>query len=197
MKKISIKLLAFIFCFVSLIACKKEYDNLGPLEDSLADIPVTVTNKEYFERYAIVTSKVTGTNTNNTTGTFSITFSIPADKGKIKEITKVGTGAGGLEYIQNSGYPNYLTAPVQGNGTNEITFTSDLNAIRRYNTQLSTYTATLPSSATKTAAYVTPPGLTVGADPQVPTQLRYFFLLTLEDGRTIIPAEVRVRLINP
>jgi len=50
------KRLAYIFGLltlaISLGSCEKDYgpDTLGPLEDSIADIPVTVTNQQFFER---------------------------------------------------------------------------------------------------------------------------------------------------
>ncbi len=200
MKKTAIQLFLLLLT-VGFSACKKDYGNkLGPLQDSVAAIPVTVTNQVYFERFPVVTTTVgTGTNAN---GTFSIDFSIPADKGKIKEITKVATGNSGVEYLQDARYPNYLTTAVAGNGTNTITFSSDLNAVRNYVTRLTAVFATLPASATKTAAFAftgTSTGgagtLTPNANPQTPNQLRFFFLITLEDGTQLITTEVDVRLL--
>jgi hypothetical protein len=201
MKKTAIQFLFLLVLAASFSGCKKDYGNkLGPLQDSPAAIPVTVTNQVYFERFPVVTCTVgTGTNAN---GTFTINFSIPADKGKIREITKVVTGNSGVEYLQSNNYPNYLTTAVTGNGTNTITFTSDLNAVRNYVTRLTAAFATLPASATKTAAFAftgTSMGgagtLTPNTNPQTPNQLRFFFLLTLEDGTQIITTEVDVRLL--
>jgi hypothetical protein len=201
MKKTAIQLFLFLVLAASFAGCKKDYGNkLGPLQDSVAPIPVTVTNQVYFERFPVVTCTVgTGTNAN---GTFTINFSIPADKGKIKEISKVATGNSGVEYLQSTLYPNYLTTPIAGNGTNTITFSSDLNAVRSYVTRLNAAFATLPATATKTAAFAftgTSVGgagtLTPNTNPQTPNQLRFFFLITLEDGTQIITTEVDVRLI--
>ena len=202
MKKTAIHYLFLLLLAAGFAGCKKDYGNqLGPLQDSPATIPVTVTNQVYFERFPIVTTTVTGTG-NTSSGTFSIAFSIPADKGKIKEITKVATGNGGVEYLQDARYPNYLTAAVAGNGTNTITFTSDLVAVRSYASRLTTAFATLPPSATKTAAFAftgTSVGgagtLTPNTNPQTPNQLRFFFLLTLEDGTQLVTTEVDVRLL--
>jgi len=204
MKNIAFKFFALLLLAVSFTACKKDYGNqLGPLQDSLAAIPVTVTNQVYFERFPIVTAKVDTTNGSpNSTGTFSIAFSIPADKGKIKEITKIATGNGGVEYLQDGRYPSYTTTAIAGNGSNTITFNSDLNAMRDYVKRLNAAFAILPGSATKAAAFVfsgkstgRKGTLTPNADPQAPNQLRFFFLLTLEDGTVLIPTEVDVRLI--
>jgi hypothetical protein len=201
MKKTAIQFLFLLVLAASFSGCKKDYGNkLGPLQDSVAAIPVTVTNQVYFERFPVVTCTVgTGTNAN---GTFTIDLSIPADKGKIKEITKIATGNGGVEYLQDARYPSYLTTPITGNGTNTISFSSDLNAVRSYVTHLNAAFATLPSSATKTAAFAftgTSAGgagtLTPNTNAQTPNQLRFFFLITLEDGTQIITTEVDVRLI--
>ena len=199
MKKTAIHFLFLLVLAAGFAGCKKDYGNkLGPLQDSVAAIPVTVTNQVYFERFPIVTTTV-GADGN---GTFSIAFSIPADKGKIKEITKVATGNSGVEYLQSSLYPNYLTTAVAGTGTNTITFSSDLNAVRSYVTRLNAAFPTLPAGSTKTAAFAftgTSTGgagtLTPNTNPQTPNQLRFFFLITLEDGTQLITTEVDVRLL--
>lgn len=203
MKKTAIQFILLLVLAASFAGCKKDYGNkLGPLQDSVAAIPVTVTNQVYFERFPVVTTTVSGTGATSS-GTFTINFSIPADKGKIKEITKVATGNSGVEYLQNSSYPNYLTTAIPGNGTNTISFSSDLNAVRSYVSRLNAAFATLPSSATKTAAFTftgTSTGgagtLTPNADPRTPNQLRFFFLITLEDGTQLITTEVDVRLVQ-
>lgn len=206
MKKTATQLLLLLALAAGFSACKKDYGNhLAPLQDSLAPIPVTVTNQEYFERFPVVTTKVDTTNgLAKTTGKFSIILSIPADKGKIKEITKVATGNGGVEYLQNSLYPNYLGGPLAGNGTNTITFDSDLNAVRNYVTNLNaTFARTdLPAGFNKTPAFAFTESvarrrgtLTPNTNPQTPNQLRFFFLITLEDGTQLISTEVDVRLL--
>jgi hypothetical protein len=205
MKKTAIQFILLLVLAASFAGCKKDYGNkLGPLQDSVAAIPVTVTNQTYFERFPVVTTTVTGTGATSS-GTFTINFSIPADKGKIKEITKVATGNSGVEYLQNSLYPNYLATAIPGNGTNTISFSSDLSAVRRYVTSLNTTFASssFPASATRTAAFAftgTSVGgagtLTPNADPRTPNQLRFFFLITLEDGTQIITTEVDVRLVQ-
>ena len=202
MKKTAIQFLLLLVVAAGLSGCKKDYGNkLGPLQDSLAAIPVTVTNQVYFERFPVVTTTVSGTGATSS-GTFTINFSIPADKGKIKEITKVATGNSGVEYLQSNSYPNYLTTAIAGTGTNTITFTSNLDAVRAYVARLNAAFATLPASATKTAAFAftgTSTGgagtLTPNTNPQTPNQLRFFFLITLEDGTQLITTEVDVRLI--
>lgn len=206
MKKTAIQFILLLVLAASFAGCKKDYGNqLGPLQDSLAPIPVTVTNQVYFERFPIVTTKVDTTNgLANSTGSFSITLSIPADRGKIKEITKVATGNSGVEYLQSTLYPGYLPTAVTGDGTNTITFNSDLNAVRNYVTRLNAEFAktSFPAGATRTAAFAFTETiarrrgtLTPNSNPQTPNQLRFFFLLTLEDGTQLITTEVDVRLL--
>ena len=197
MKNTFLKFFALLLVAVSFAACKKDYGNkLGPLQDSLAAIPITVTNQVYFERFPVVTAKVDTTQgPANSTGTFTITLSIPAQSGKIKEITKIAMGNSGVAYLQNPSAPNYPGVPIAGSGTNTITFTSDLPTVRAYSNQLAT-------SAVKGTAYVftgqtkrLSQTLTPNPTPQTPNQLRFFFLVTLEDGTQLISTEVDVRLI--
>ncbi|MGI4867360.1 MAG: hypothetical protein ACRYFZ_25805 [Janthinobacterium lividum] len=185
-------------------ACKKDYGNgLGPLQDSQAAIPVTVSNQDFYERVPIVV--VTGvardiTIANPGASPFTITFQIPADKGVIREITRVQTGATGLGLLSTGttvqAY-NYDAATssvkvIPGNNTNTISFTSSVAEYRAYRTRFGT--------AAGNAGYVYPDVTTSGGvsttyNAQTPNQLRYFFLLTLGDGTQIVPEEVRVRLL--
>ena len=182
-----------VLAFTSF-SCKKVYDDnsLAPLDQAYASIPVTVTNAVYFERFYIVTATApTATNT----GDFTITMSIPADKGKIKEITRVATGTNGLSQVQNAAttgatllynYNGKTGAAaganvIPGNGSNTISFTSKLADYVTYQARVGSTQA--PISAT------------VSANPQVPNQISFYFLITLEDGTTIIPPLIRVRVI--
>ena len=191
MKKQFFTLCCFALLAIASFSCKKEYDDnsLAPLDQSYAAIPVTVTNADFFERFYVIVAK-TPTATNN--GNFSINFSIPADKGKIKEITRVATGPSGSVQVQ-TGVPStlynyngtgsgigYTVTP--GNGTNTITYTSNLAAYNTYQRRIGTTLA--PISATQSA------------NDQAPNQINFFFLITLEDGTTIVPPLVRVRIVN-
>lgn len=198
MKNIRIYLAALLLLAVGFAGCKRDYGvQLAPLQDSVANIPITVTNQVYFERFPVVTVKVDTTTQGpfNSLGTFSIALSIPADKGKIKEITKVAMGNSGVSYLQNTKAPNYPTAPIAGNGSNTITFNSDLPTVRAYTKQLAASSvagqAYIFTGQTKRLNQT----LTPNPTPQTPNQLRYFFLVTLEDGTQLISTEVDVRLI--
>ncbi|OGX86421.1 hypothetical protein BEN48_13150 [Hymenobacter glacialis] len=168
-------------------SCKKEYDDnsLAPLDLAFAPIPVTVTNASFFERYYIVVATAPS-------GAFSINFSIPADKGKIKEISRVAVGGSGLNNVQ-VGAPTVLynyngltgssagATPIPGNGSNTVTFSSTLAAYTTYRTRVGTGVA--------------PTSPTVSVTPQSPNQIEFYFLITLEDGTTIIPPRVLVRVV--
>ena len=191
MKKQLLTLCGLLALASASVSCKKVYDDnsLAPLAQAYAPIPVTVTNADFFERYSGVFAKsLTATEK----GAFSITFSIPADKGTIKEISRVATGGSGLLQVQ-TGTPAQLynyngmsgsaagAIPIPGNGTNTITFTSSLDEYNKYRTRVGTGIA--------------PIAPTVSANPQAPNQINFFFLLTLQDGTTVIPPLVRVRAI--
>lgn len=206
MKKQITYLFMLAALLLSLGACEKDYgpDSIGPLQDSKADIPVTVTNQEFFERVPIVVAKGAPklpTDAITSDSPFTITFQIPADKGIIREITRVQTGVRGLELLQTGSAEqayNYngtgATTSIAGNNTNTISFTSSLKEYRAYRTRVG---ALKPANDVAQAvnagnAAVALPNSTFS--PQNPNQLRYFFLLTLSDGSQIIPMEVRVRV---
>ena len=172
-------------------SCKKVYDDksLSPLAQAYAPIPVTVTNADFFERFYIVVAKAP---TATEPGNFTIKFSIPADKGKIKEITRVAVGGSGLNTVQTGASTllynyNGLTGssagftPIPGNGSNTITFSSSLADYQKFQTRVGTGVA--PTSAT------------VSTNLQSPNQIDFYFLITLEDGTTIIPPRVQVRVV--
>lgn len=212
MKKQLINLFCLVLLAGSTLSCKKAYDdnNLAPLAPSLADIPVTVTNYDVFERFPVFIVPASGI--------FSVTFSIPSDKGVIKEISRVATGSPyGLVSVQPglspdlapapsvpAGSPasllNYNTTtatvqPIAGNGTNTITFSSSIAAYTAYRTRIGTSTDPKVSSALGTAGVAAVPS----TNPQAPTQLFYYFLLTITkpDGTNVqvVPEQVRVRVI--
>lgn len=190
MKKQFLTICALLVLAFSSFSCKKNYDDnsLSPLAPAYADIPVTVTNADFFERFYVVVAKQP-TATDN--GNFTINFSIPADKGKIKEITKVATGGSGLIQVQ-TGAPTtlynyngtgtgigYTVTP--GNGSNTISYTSNLAAYNVYQKRVGTTLAPILA--------------TVSTNAQAPNQINFYFLITLEDGTTIIPPLVRVRIV--
>lgn len=211
MKNHLIKILGLVLVAATTFSCKKEYDNnnLAPLAPSLAEIPVTVINPDFFERFPVITAKgnftapvppsttpVPAAPTAAAPGNFSITFSIPADKGTIKEITRVATGVNGLTLLQSGSAPAQLnfngntatpaTVAIPGTGTNTITFTSSLFAYTTYRARAAVGTGAGPVA-------------TLNVNPQTPTQLLYYFQLTLTTPQgdvQVIPMPVRVRVVE-
>jgi hypothetical protein len=204
MKKQFITVVALALLALGSSSCKKTYDDqhINPVGDRLADIPVIVTNYTYFERFPIITTSIAGG------GQFSINFEIPADKGTIKEITKVTSaptaaatslanlnaivGMSGattaLAYNAKGTGANRVVNPIPGNNTNKITFTSNLSeylAFRQAN-------GSVVGPATTTT---TPVSLPAPSTSQTPTEIQFYFLITLTDGTTIIPQPVRIRVL--
>ena len=213
MKNQFFKLATLALLSVGVFSCKKDYGvGLGPLQDSQAEIPVTVTNATFFERYPVVTTSVAGG------GRFTINFEIPAGKGVIREITRVVTGPSALA---NFGILNltsagtalnttgdgtaaspFVLAPIRGNGTNQISFsgvigTTSTQGVYSYLPYRirngSTAGPAGPQAGTPPAGPVTAP---VPSTTAVPTDIQLYFRFTLEDGSTIVPMPVRVRVVN-
>lgn len=193
MKKQFIQLMVLAVLSLGAFSCKKAYDDnsLSPLKDSVTDIPVTVPNQEFFERFPIVTASLSNKPTATTVGPFTIILQIPADKGKIKEITRIATGTSGLANLQpgteslafNYDAISKTTVPISGSGTNQITFTSSLDKYTAYRTRVGAGAAGQAAS-------------TAGFTLQNPNQLPFYFLLTLEDGRQLVSTAIRVRVLD-
>jgi len=194
MKKYFVRWAVLALLPLGVFSCKKEYDGLGPLQDSVTDIPITVPNQELFERFPTVTASVSRPDPSGGSGPFTIVLQIPADKGKIKEITKIATGVAGLNNLQSSDALlafNYDAAagravPIAGNGSNQITFTSNLTRYTAYRTRVGVAAAGQPAVVAPNSSFT----------PQNPNQLPYYFLLTLEDGRQLVSTAVRVRVVD-
>jgi hypothetical protein len=197
MKNQFIKLCTLVLFSVSFFSCEKDFgDNLGPVQDSVANIPVTVTNATYFERYPVVTTSVAAG------GKFTINFEIPADKGRIKEITRVVTGPAAIANFTNLNLTTAASAlnatgtgasrvvtPIAGNGSNQISFSSDVATYFTY--RVANGANFGPIGGTATAPAAPAPSATA-----TPTEIQYYFRFTLEDGTTIVPMPVRVRVIQ-
>ena len=195
MKKQFTHILVLSLLTLGAFSCKKEFDDnsLSPLQDSVATIPITVPNQEFFERFPIVTASVSNRPASGVIGPFTIILEIPADKGKIKEINKVTTGTSGLTNLIGADALafNYdptakLIVPIPGNGTNQITFSSSLDKYTAYRTRVGAATAGLAADVAPNSSFT----------PQNPNQLPYYFLITLEDGQQLVSTAVRVRVVN-
>ncbi|HEV7332298.1 MAG TPA: hypothetical protein VGN63_14770 [Flavisolibacter sp.] len=161
-------LLFFTLFVLGFSACKKE--GLNPLSDFRPDIPVTVSNVfDYRPNPTVKASKAEDK--------ITITLQIPANSGRtIKEITKVAAAStGNFTPIQTattvSASGLYTNTPIPGNGTS-VTFETSFT---EYKTKTAT-TATPASNALLARAF--------------------YFILTLDNGETIIPQFVRVWVVD-
>lgn len=191
MKNQLIKIFSLALLATATFSCKKEYDdnNLAPLAPSYAEIPVTVTNANAFERFPVVYASIAGG------GKFSINFSIPSDKGKIKQITKVATSSTvtALNYTNinsTAASTSYNANPLPGNGSNTITFSSTLADYLTYRIRVGATAGPIgPNAGTPAAPTIPQPSAT-----STPTDIAFYFRIDLEDGTSIIPMPVRVRV---
>jgi len=147
---------------VGITSCKK--DNVS-LENNLPEIPVTVSNKIGIWTAPTVSSSF------GAGGAIRIVLEIPASSGRtIKEITRVAanTTVGSVQVTTGL----YNAAPIVGGGTS-VTFTTTL---AEYFTKAggTPYTATTAGTASSFLAK------------------NFYFMLTLDDGKVIIPTQVRV-----
>jgi hypothetical protein len=168
MKKIVSVLIVIVA--LSVVACKKK--GFGPLTDSRPSIPVNVSNAVDFRPGPTVSAS-------RAANSFSIELEIPASSGKtIKEITKVAaTGGSSAPLFGTVVGPTglYTAAVITGTNSNKIIF----------NTSLTEYT-----SRTGVAVPANNPP-TNGVE----LTRQFYFLITLNDGQTIITQQVRVLVI--
>lgn len=152
-----------LMIIMGLASCKKE--NISNV-NNLPEIPVTVNNK-----YDIFTAPTVKTSLSGG-GAIQVVLSIPAESGRtIKEITRVaaGTAYGSVQVATGL----YNTAPIAGNGTT-VTF----------NTTLTEYTAKTGLAA--------PTAAVAGTTTAALLARSFYFLITLDNGQTIVPTYVRV-----
>lgn len=96
---------------------------------------------------------------------------IPENSGRtIREITRVAAGLTALNpgALNNEG--NYIETPIPGDG-NRVTFTTTLEEFRAKR-----------------------PGATVTVPEQGHTEIAFFFLVTLDNGETIVSMRARARI---
>ena len=205
MKNQFIKFATLALLSASVFSCKKDYGvGLGPLQDPQAEIPVTVTNATFFERYPVVTTSLAGG------GQFTINFEIPAGKGIIREITRVVTGPSAVANFGNLNLASFgtslnttgdgtaalpfVSAPIRGNGTNQISYTSRISEYLPYRARNNNVSFGPLATTGNPPVPVIPLALPAQTSPTVPLDIQYYFRFTLEDGSTIVPMPVRVRV---
>lgn len=148
-----------------LNSCTKQETN--PLLDQRPDVPVSITNATEFRPDPTVTTPIGS-------GAIQITMAIPAESGrKIAEITKIAASTSYTK-IQSSGTSGFYSAtPIAVNGTSYT-----------YNTSLTEYFSKNPISASNPAAKA-----------NTELALRFYFLLSLDDGSKVVTMPVRVLVL--
>ena len=154
-------ILAVLTAFSS---CKK--DGFGPLTDSVAPIPVTITN-------AMPSRPEPTISVSRATGIISIKLAIPSTSGRtIKEITRVSATTTPTAVQGTVGL--YNTAPIAATGTT-VEFTSILS---EYITKGRPVIVALPLAN------------------NVELANRFYFLITLDNSQTIVTRPIRLFLVE-
>jgi len=163
------KLILIALSAALFAGCTKQDKNSGPnpLSDIYPAIPVTVQNAADYRPEPTVTTPLA-------TGAIQIVLSIPSGSGRtIKEITRV-VGSTSYAALQNPSTANYIAAPIAGSGTTAT-----------FNTSIAEYFVKYPIN----------PTLNPAAKANTELTNRYYFLITLDDGTTIISNPVRVLVL--
>ncbi|MFL5739562.1 MAG: hypothetical protein ACJ75B_05050 [Flavisolibacter sp.] len=151
--------------------CKKE-EGFGPLTDSKPDIPVTVSNVfDYRPSPTVKASKAENK--------ILITLQIPSNLGRtIKEISKIAASTTG-------NYNAIYSGTTVGTATSQLWSATPIPV----NATSYTFTTTFDEYKAKTGITATPASnALLGRD--------FYFLLTLDNGQTLIPENVRVWVVD-
>ena len=165
-----------IFSFFIVIAsllfmgCKKE--GFGPLTDNRPDVPVTVANVyEYRPAPTVKASKAENK--------ITITLQIPSGTGRtIKEVTKIAAST-------TANYTAIYSGTTVGTSTSQLWSLTPVSV----NATSYTFSTTFDEYKTKTGITTTPASnALLGRD--------FYFLLTLDNGETVIPQNIRVWVVD-
>lgn len=156
-----------LIAVVMISSCKKT--DLNPLNDFRPAIPVTVSNVFDFRPSPTVKAS-------KAENKITITLQIPSNSGRtIKEITKVAAStSANFTVIQTATTVGtsglYTLTPIPGSGNT------------------ATFTTTFDEYKAKTGAATPASNALLGRD--------FFFVVTLDDGQTIIPQSIRVWVVD-
>jgi len=162
------------FCIAAALlaftGCKKE--GFGALSDNRPDVPVTVTNVyEYRPAPTVKASKVENK--------ITITLQIPAESGRtIKEVTKIAAST-------TANFTAIYSGTAVGTSTSQLWTATPIPV----NGKSYTFTTTFDEYKTKTATTTTPTSNALLARD-------FYFMLTLDNGQTLIPQNVRVWVVD-
>jgi hypothetical protein len=158
--------LVALMLILGLGSCKQEYDYLS-LRDAIATDAITVDNAVYYERIPFVTTS------QSAGGNIEIILKLAdGSSSTIKEITRVNASSTNKAINATSVQTTtglYNTAVIAGNGKSVSFKTTIAEYLKKKSLTV------LPS--TTTGFY----------------DLQFYFLVTLDNGQTIIPLETRVR----
>lgn len=168
------KLIQYSFCFlilVSAISCKKT-EGFNSLSDNKPEVPVTVANAyDYLPAPTIKASKAENK--------ITITLQIPESSGrKIKEITKIAAST-------TANYTAIYSGTAVGTGTTQLWSNTPIPV----NGLSYTFNTTFDEYKTKTGGTTTP-----GSNAFLNRD--FYFLVTLDNGQTIIPMYTRVWVVD-
>ena len=163
---------SFFIVMASLLfmGCKKE--GFGPLTDNRPDVPVTVANVyDYRPAPTVKASKAENK--------ISITLQIPSGTGRtIKEVTKIAAST-------TANYTAIYSGTTVGTSTSQLWSLTPVPV----NATSYTFSTTFDEYKTKTGTTTTPASnALLGRD--------FYFLITLDNGQTIIPQNIRVWVVD-
>lgn len=164
-----IYLLSLLFIGV-VSGCEQDKNAPGIQDLQATDNAIVFTNYKYFERIPIYeTSLAAG-------GKIDVTMTLPdASPRSFKEITQVGASTANASLNQNTfkTAANTFAAkiPVTGKSATFSTTVANYLAFKKI--------TTLPANTANGATY---------------SDIQLFFLITLDDGSTVVPVETRVRV---
>ena len=163
---------SFFIVTVSLLmtGCKKE--GFGPLTDSKPDVPVTVANVyDYRPAPTVKASKAENK--------ITITLQIPANTGRtIKEVTRIAAST-------TANYTAIYSGTAVGTSTSQLWSLTPVAV----NATSYIFSTTFDEYKTKTATTTTPASNALLARD-------FYFLLTLDNGQTVIPQNIRVWVVD-
>jgi hypothetical protein len=153
------------------IACKKT-EGFNSLSDNRPDVPVTVTNAyDYLPSPTIKASKAENK--------ITITLQIPESSGrKIKEVTKIAAST-------TANYTAIYSGTAVGTGTTQLWSNTPIAV----NGTTYTFSTTFDEYKVKTGTTTTPASNAFLARD-------FYFLLTLDNGQTLIPMYTRVWVVD-
>jgi len=160
----------FLLMLIFSVSCKKT-EGFNSLTDNQPAVPVTVKNVfDYLPTPTVLASKAQNT--------ITITIQIPEASGKkIKEVSKIAASTTG-------NWSAIYNGTTVGTGTSQLWSATPIPV----NATSYTFTTTFDEYKTKTASATPASNALLGRD--------FYFLLTLDDGTTVITQNLRVWVVD-